>query len=265
MWIDCHAHLYEYSDEECLAVVEEARSSGVDIIVSTATDHLNGCTVLHQSSLHPSIWGTAGISPFDCVTMPPDWPAGLHELLRDPKMIAVGEIGIDWSNSRYPEPALQLPVFERQLSLARDLDLPAVIHSRGAEESALELCVRHRVDRALFHCFTGNREALDAIIGHGFFVSLSGIVTFPKSHLRDLIFRIPPDRLLIETDSPYLAPVPYRGKKNRPARVGVTGSKIAEILGKPEEELQCQLERNFRKLFSKFELSVQSGRITRPG
>lgn len=252
MWIDSHAHLFDLPVDEIRSLVTEASDAGVPLVVSTATDLGNSRQVIHHCEDYPQLRGAVGISPFDVTALPEQWCDDLRAMLDHPEIIAVGETGIDTTNPRYPDLALQLPVFEQQLYLARDCSLPIIIHSRGAEKQVVDRCRACGIERAMFHCFTGDSDALQSIVDNGYYISLSGIVTFPRSNLRTIINRIPLDRLLIETDSPYLAPVPYRGKKNRPALVRFTGKEIARLLEKSPEELQQQIEMNFIRLFSKF-------------
>ncbi len=252
MWIDSHAHLYGLTPDDLAAQLSECTAAGVGIVVATATDCETALIVTGQCDVHYAVWGAVGISPFDAADLPETWYATLNGLLAHPKVIAVGEIGIDATNPRYPPLSLQQPIFEKQLACARDLNLPAVIHSRGAEERAVDICKDIGVRGALFHCFTGSRTALAAILDEGYYVSLSGIVTFRNSNLRDVVRAIAPERLLIETDTPYLAPVPHRGEQNRPAWVRFVGEEVARLLGMEDGALQEQLEGNFRRLFGKF-------------
>ncbi|MBN1761337.1 MAG: TatD family hydrolase [Chitinispirillaceae bacterium] len=252
MWIDSHAHLFDSSDNELSLIVDEATGTGVDAIVSTATDIINARQVIHHCENYSQLWGAVGISPFDVTDLPATWFDDLCSLLDHPKIIAVGETGIDATNPRYPPLSLQRPVFEQQLIAARDRQLPIIIHSRGAEKETAGLCRANGIVFAMFHCFTGDHRSLRAILDNGYYVSLSGIVTFPRSELRDLIRNIPIERLLIETDSPYLAPVPHRGKKNRPALVRFVGEEIARLLGKPSGQIGRQIQENFARLFQKY-------------
>ena len=253
MWIDSHAHLGGFDDAELSAILGKAADAQVGIVVSTATDILTARIVAQQCERFSMVRGAVGISPFDVIDPPATWYDDLASLLSHPKIIAVGEIGIDATNPRYPPLSLQQPMFEKQLALARSIDLPAIIHSRGAEKQAVDICKSIGVTKVLFHCFTGNREALSAVLDNGYNVSISGIITFTGSALRDLATDIPLDRLLIETDTPYLAPVPHRGEKNRPAWVRLVGEEIARLRGMDEGALRQQLEKNFRRLFGKEE------------
>jgi TatD DNase family protein len=247
-WIDIHAHLDRHSLSEVQAAIDEAALAGVTTILSTATDLTSAKTVVDQCGNFPAIYGAIGISPFDIEGLPPDWEATLRTFFNHPRIVAVGEIGIDDSNPRYPPLDKQLPYFERQLALAAELDLPAVIHSRGAEKKAADICRNIGITKALFHCFTGDTSALTYIIESGYHVSFSGIITFSKQ-VCALVNETPLDRLFVETDTPYLAPVPHRGTTNRPAWVSLVGETVAKCKGITPEALQGAIRRNFECLF----------------
>jgi TatD DNase family protein len=249
MWIDIHAHLYEYSNQDLEAVLSDAYNADVGYIVSTAVSVETSAIVAQQCSTFDEIFGAAGISPFDVTSLSTTWLDDLTSLLNHKKIIAVGEIGIDNSNPRYPSLDIQLPVFEKQLDLAIERDLPVIIHSRGIEQTALEICKKHSIKSALFHCYTGDVATLKNIITAGYMVSFSGIVTFNKSNLPELVKATPLNQLFIETDSPYLTPVPHRGKKNTPAMVKIVGEKIAEIHSISSRALQEELRENFKNFF----------------
>jgi len=249
MWVDAHAHLFDYTDAQLLSVLEEARKARVGVVVSTATSAENAQVAVRQAVMHDMLLAAVGVSPFDVEQAPSSWADDLAALCASDKVVAVGEIGIDATNPTYPSLTRQLPLFELQLDVARQRGLPAVIHSRGIEERAAAVCRKTGVERAVFHCFTGTREALHAVIDSGYYVSLSGIVTFKTFGLRDYIREIPLDRLLIETDCPYLAPVPHRGKSNQPAWVRYVGEEVARLYGIPAAELERKIENNFTTLF----------------
>jgi TatD DNase family protein len=250
-WTDLHAHLSSFDDNELAATLEEAMRSGVGTILGAATDLASSVTVVRQCRTKGPVilYGAVGISPFDVVNLPGGWEQQLAVLSQNPRIIAIGEIGIDESdNKRYPPVSLQLPVFERQIAIAAASGLPAIIHSRGAEQRAAELCKSIGAEKIVFHCFTGDRETLKKILDFGYYVSISGIATF-SDRVRDLASYVPLDRLLIETDSPYLAPVPHRGKTNRPAWVGLVGEAVAACKGIDTETLKEALAENFGRLF----------------
>jgi len=249
MWIDVHAHLSELTPESLADVVESARGSRVSGVVNTATDLHSASVVLEQCAQHDMLRAAVGISPFDVERLPADWAQVLCELASSPEVIAIGEVGLDNTNPRYPPLELQQPVLQQQLQLAAQLRLPAVVHSRGAEEHVAEVCESVGIERVLFHCFTGDRRAARAVIERGYSLSLSGILTFRGSSLADVVRDLPLDRLMVETDTPYLAPVPYRGKRNQPAWVALVGEHLAQVRGITPESCAQQLRDNFDRFF----------------
>jgi TatD DNase family protein len=249
MWIDAHAHLYDFSDSHLAELLDTARNNAVDTIINTAVSLETSSIILRQCEKHKGMFGAVGISPSECALLPAEWETMLRNTVSHPSVIAVGECGIDSVNSRYPPLTRQRQVFIRQLRLARELNRPVVIHSRGAELEAVELCVKNNVSRALFHCFTGSGEAARAVIDAGYYISLSGIVTFKNSPLRTLVDRIPLERLCIETDTPYLAPVPYRGSPNQPAWVAITGKTLAQLYDLSQKAFSEHIRRTVSALF----------------
>lgn len=249
MWIDIHAHLYDLDKTAFDAVLQEASDNDVSTIVDTATDLRSAGTVVQQCAASPILYGAVGVSPFDSPGVEDGWIDGLRFLLKQDRIIAIGEIGLDNSNPRYPALDQQLPIFEKQLDLAAELSVPVIIHSRGAESVALKLCREKNLRKVLFHCFTGNRAVLDEIITAGYSISFSGIVTFKNNAVRNLVPIVPQRQLFIETDTPYLAPVPHRGEPNRPAWVGLVGEEIAALTNRDSMELQQIIAGNFRRLF----------------
>lgn len=250
MWIDCHAHLYDLTEPALRHQLETAAGAGVDIIISTSTNLSNAASV-KTHTVFPQVYGAAGISPFDVQNLPQGWEASLESLLKCDKIIACGEIGIDATNPSYPPIAEQENVFIRQLEIAKACNLPVIIHSRGAEERAVQLCRSTGIPAAVFHCFTGSADACAAVIDAGYYVSLSGIITFSKCALREFVHKIPITQLFIETDCPYLAPVPHRGKVNQPAWVSCTGFEVARLVQLHPEVLAMQIRKNFNGVFLK--------------
>jgi TatD DNase family protein len=234
---DTHAHLSDYDNGTLEMSVNEAAAAGIGMIINTATSINTARKVLTQCKSYPnSMKAAVGISPFDTIDINDDWAGELRDLLDDPAIVAIGEIGLDCTNPAYPPIDIQMPIFLKQLEVAKDAGLPAVIHSRGMEKKTAEICRDSGVKKAIFHCFTGDREAAEYIAGCGYYVSISGIITYKKSHLRDIIRYIPPDKLLIETDTPYLSPTPHRGKPNQPAFLIHTARETAKILELDEGE-----------------------------
>ncbi|MGD9201431.1 MAG: TatD family hydrolase [Chitinispirillia bacterium] len=250
MWIDIHAHLYDKSDNELTECLENAIDANVSLVINAATSIETAQIVVSQCRKSKLLYGVVGISPFDVKNLNDFWMPELHTLLTNDFIIGVGEIGLDDSNPIYPSMEKQIPILEQQLEIASNLNLPVVIHSRGAEFRVLDLCKNQRITKAIFHCFTGSEDALLKIIDSGYYVSYSGIITFKNSDIEYAAKNTPLDRIFIETDSPYLSPNPKRGKRNEPANVVFVGQKIAEIKKISCEKLMKNLQRNFSKIFN---------------
>ncbi|MDR2591349.1 MAG: TatD family hydrolase [Chitinispirillales bacterium] len=255
---DTHAHLYDRSADELQSIVADAVNAGVDTIINTAVSIQTAKIVLDQCDRFPqNLRAAIGISPFDTNNLEDGWDSELTELLYGSpsaqsipqKIAAIGEIGLDGTNPAYPAIDVQAPVFIRQLEIAVTSNLPAVIHSRGIEKRAAEICRDIGVKKAVFHCFTGDADALECIVDNGYYISISGIITYKNSHLRELIKSVPIDNLLIETDTPYLSPVPHRGKPNRPSFLTCTAAEIARLLDINEPELIAALKKNTAAIF----------------
>jgi len=250
--IDTHTHLYDRSDDELKTVIADAVNAGVDTIINTAVSIPTAKIVLDQYKRFPqNLRAAIGISPFDTNNLADDWDGELTELYQsqNQKIVAIGEIGLDGTNPTYPPIEVQMPVFTRQLEIAAASNLPAVIHSRGIEKRAAEICRDIGVKKAVFHCFTGDAASLEYIVNNGYYISISGIVTYKNSHLRELIHSVPIDKLLIETDTPYLSPAPHRGKPNQPSFLPHTAKEIAKLLNINEPELTAKLKKNTSAAF----------------
>ncbi len=250
MWIDIHAHLYDKSDDELQQNLENANKYKIHTIVNSATNIETAKIVVSQCKKWEPLFGMVGISPFDVEQVPANWKNDLITFLEYDKIIGVGEMGLDDTNPVYPSLEKQIPVFEQQLEIARDLDLPVVIHSRGAEKKAIDFCRNQNISRAMFHCFTGDKDCLKELLDSGYYVSFSGIITFKNNPLEELVSFAPLDRIFIETDTPYLSPHPFRGKPNEPANVVYVGEKIAEIKNLPVEKIAKSIQKNFLTLFN---------------
>jgi TatD DNase family protein len=248
MWIDCHAHCDRLPGSQIDDIIAEAAHAGVSMILSTATDLCSAGSVSRQCRTYPSIYGAVGISPFEALSVPEDWEERLCSSLDDKRIVAIGEIGLDRTSPKYPSLEHQIPLFTRQLTVALKRNLPVVLHSRGAERQTAEICRSAGIQKAVFHCFTGDKDSLRYILESGYHVSFSGIITF-DSTVAERVRDVPLNRIFVETDSPYLAPVPYRGKTNRPAFVALVGDAAARCKGIASDRLQIEIEKNFRRLF----------------
>ena len=256
--IDSHCHLADETFASDLdAVVARAQEAGLErtLVVLEAGNEKEAAQAEKLSALWPETRFTIGVHPHQAHQFAAD-PERAATVVRQqsaatPSARAVGEIGLDYHYDFSPRD-VQQAVFRAQIRLARELDRPVVIHTREADEDTLAVLREEGGGalRGVLHCFTGNDALADAGLALGFFVSLAGIVTFPKAGaLRETARRVPLDRLLVETDSPFLAPVPYRGKRNEPAYVARVVEFLADMHGLPPERLADLTTANFHSLF----------------
>jgi TatD DNase family protein len=227
-WTDDHCHLPE-DPAEAAAAVAEAREAGVERLVTVGCDPAQSAAYATIAAAHPgAVWATAGVHPHDAK----DGLDGIEALLDAPGVVAVGECGLDFHYDHSPRD-VQRDVFAAQVAMALERDLALVIHTREAWAETFDVLAATGVPaRTVFHCFTGGADEARRCLDLGAHLSFSGIVTFPSAgDIREAAVLCPADRLLVETDSPYLAPVPHRGKRNRPALVPVVGAGVAAARG----------------------------------
>ncbi len=247
--IDSHAHLEMLADPA--AAVAAARSAGVGQIVTIGVDLASSRQAAALAAAHPGVFATLGYHPHEAKdATAEDWPE-LLVLARAGRPVAVGECGLDYHYNLSPAP-LQREVFARQIALARELGLPLVIHSREAGEKTLALLREQDAGPrgGVVHCFSGDPAQARQYLDLGFHLGVTGVITFPKSQvLREVARLAPLDRLLVETDCPYLAPVPHRGKPNQPAYIPLIAACLAGELGRPVAEVARITSQNARRLF----------------
>ena len=259
MLIDSHCHLDHFQPDEMAALLDRAQEAGLDGMVTIGT-RLSAAPanrdLLRYARPNLAIWCTIGTHPDHVAeeTLPePEW---LAESAAAPGVIGIGESGLDYFHGGPEVRDLQQASFRAHLHAARLADLPLVIHARDADDdTAAILQEEHAAGgpfRFLLHCFSSGAPLADVAVGLGGYISFSGILTFPKSEaLRTIAATVPSDRLLVETDSPFLAPVPRRGRRNEPAFVAHTAASLARIRGLSEDALAQLTSRNFHTLFSK--------------
>lgn len=251
MWIDTHAHLDKLKPGPA-DILKEANLSSVETVFTIGTSLKDWPVVLDLAKDFPNVYGTLGTHPHEASDFNESSEAFLKNHLSDKNIVAVGEIGLDYYYTHSPK-EIQKEVFHRQLCLAEDFHLPVEIHTREAEEDTLHFLKEFRGRlKGLLHCFTSSYHMARKALDFGFNISFSGILTFKKSEdLRELCKKIPLDRLHIETDSPYLAPVPNRGKENQPAWVSFVAGQVCEIHNVTPEHLSQQLKKNTLDIFPK--------------
>ena len=256
MLIDSHVHLDDPRyDSDRIDMFARAQDAGVEAFITIGCDLATSRAAVDLADQHPSIYATVGVHPHEVKHIEDSWYQELAELAKHPKVVGYGEIGLDFHYDHSPRD-VQCQRFREQIQLARELQLPIVIHTREAQEDTITiLCEEHASEvGGVIHCFSGDAWLATQALKQEFYISFSGIITFPKaSALRDIVPTIPDDRLLIETDAPYLTPVPFRGKRNESAYVKNVAEKIAEIRGEGTvsdyEHIACLTTANARCLF----------------
>ena len=253
MLVDSHAHLDDPRfNEDRDAVIQRAWDAGIRKILTigngTGPDGM-GCGIPITES-HDWIYTSIGIHPHDAIKVEDRHYSLIKELAKHPKVLAIGETGLDYYYDNSPRDT-QREVFRRQLGVANDLNLPVIIHTRDADDDTIALLRSENPSCGVIHCFTSGQKLADFVLDCGFFISFSGIVTFPKAeNLAAIAKRVPLDRILVETDCPYLAPVPHRGKRNEPAFVADTARFVAQLRGITFEDLSARSSANFHSLFA---------------
>jgi len=252
--IDTHAHLDdEQFDERLDEVVRCASEAGVVNVICVGTTAISSAKVVDLAARYPAIFAAVGIQPNCCAETEPDAWDRVVELTRRDKVVALGETGLDryWDDTPFP---MQQDYFDRHVRLSQSGELPLIIHMRDCEREML-LMLREARQRGpihgVMHSFTGTATTAEECLELGLFISFAGMVTFPKSQtLRDVAAQIPADRILVETDSPYLAPQPVRGKRpNQPAWMVHTAACLADVRGQTLDSFAAQTTANARRLF----------------
>jgi TatD DNase family protein len=247
MWTDTHCHLEDNRmDLGTEAAVRAALDAGVSTMITIGCDADTSRAAIAVAAQHPEVWATVGLHPHEA-------QHGTDQLLPfidQPRVIAIGECGLDYYYEHSDRPS-QRRAFAEQIALAHQHELTLVVHTRDAWDETLDILDAEGVPtNTVMHCFSGGPEHAKLCLDRGMFLSFSGIVTFKNAaDLRDAALMCPEDRLLVETDSPYLAPVPHRGKQNQPAFVAVVGNAIAKLRNVAPEHLAEATSRNARRAF----------------
>ena len=249
MLFDSHAHLDDekFADDR-EAVIARAKENGVTHIINIGADMESSARSVALASQHESIYAAVGVHPHEAEKVVAADYDQLAKWTRLDKVVAIGEIGLDYHYERDSREK-QLEVFEKQLVLANELSLPVIVHDREAHEDTLNLLKKHR-PRGVVHCFSGSVETAKEIIKLGMYIGLGGAVTFKNAvKPAEVAAFVPKDRLLLETDAPYMSPVPYRGKRCTSLLIPYTAEKIAAVRGEAVEELLFETDKNARTLF----------------
>ena len=252
MYFDSHAHLeMAVFDTDREAVFARAAAAGVTHFVVPAYSLEASRRAIALADARDNVWASVGIHPHAAADCTPEAVHALQALARHPRVVAIGETGLDFYRDRAPRQA-QEAALRAQVALARDLGLPLIIHCRDAYPQCLAILREEAAAGVggVLHCFTADAATAAAAAGLNFFCSIAGPITYPEANgLREAVRAIPADQLLLETDAPYLTPAPHRGNRNEPAHLPITAAAVAAARGVPVEELAAQTAANTRRLF----------------
>lgn len=250
--VDTHAHLdHEMYDEDRDEVIARAKEAGLVAIVTIGTNVATSEAAVRLAEAHDTVYATVGIHPHEAKTATPAAYERLRALARHPRVVGIGEIGLDYHYDHSPRP-VQREVFATMLGMARETGLPFVVHNREASDDVMAVLREHgRGLPGLLHAFTGSRAMAAECLDMGYHLSTGGMVTFNRAeNIREVVADVPLERLLLETDAPYLTPVPLRGRRNEPAYVTHVARFLADLLGEDEAHIARTTTRNALQFFN---------------
>jgi TatD DNase family protein len=249
MLTDTHCHLfYEDLKNNLSDVLKRAEELGVNRFICVATNMEDARECLLLGETHDNIFASVGVHPHDAKDAPEDFVDQIYDLMTFDSMVAVGEMGLDYFR-KISDPEIQKDVFRTQMEIAQELNKPIIFHNRDADQDMIKILKEFPDVRGVAHCFSSNLETANAFLDLGYYISFSGNLTFKNSHLPEVAKELPLDRILVETDSPYLSPVPHRGKPNEPGRTRFVAEKLAEIHGVSLELIAEKTTENASSLF----------------
>ena len=249
MLTDTHCHLfYEELKNDLSNVLSRANEMSVTRFICVGTNINDSKECLSITENHKDIFSSVGVHPHDSKDVEESYTDKIYELMEYESMIAVGEIGLDYYRNISP-PEIQEKVFREQIEIAKDLNRPIIFHNREADLDIIKVLSEYPEVIGVAHCFSSTLETAKVLLEMGYYISFSGNITFKNSHLSEVVAEIPLDRILVETDSPYLSPEPYRGKTNEPSRVRFVAEKVAEIKNMPFEDIAKHTHENASELF----------------
>ncbi|MDJ1110334.1 MULTISPECIES: TatD family hydrolase [Staphylococcaceae] len=252
MLIDTHVHLNaDQYDEDLQEVIDRARKNGIDRMIVVGFDEKTIKRTMKLIEDYDFVYGVIGWHPVDAIDFTDEYYEWIKELSKHPKIVAIGEMGLDYHWDKSPKD-IQKEVFKRQIQLAKEVKLPIVIHNREATHDVIEILKSENAQEVggVMHSFSGSPETCDEVLKLNFVISLGGPVTFKNAKQpKEVAKHVPLDKLLVETDAPYLTPHPYRGKRNEPMHVKLVAEEIAELRGITLEEVALQTTANAERLF----------------
>ena len=250
MFFDSHAHLDDRRfDDDRTQILEDLKNHGVGLVMNIGCDLTSSLASIRLAKAYPFIYAAVGSHPDDAEAVNDNLIAMYRQLAQEEKVKAIGEIGLDYHYEDPPR-AVQLPAFRAQLELARELDMPVVVHEREAHADAMELVREFSDVHGVFHCYSGSLEQAKELVRRGWYIGFTGVITFKNARKAVEVAQwMPLDRILIETDCPYMAPEPWRGRRNDSRYVPLMAKKIAEIKGLALEEVEAATTENAKRLF----------------
>ena len=262
MFIDSHAHLDDPRyDQDREIIIEGLKNDGIELVINIGADQETSISTFKLAKKYDNIYAVAGVHPHSASELEEQGLDWLRELARDEKVVAIGEIGLDFYYDNSPRD-IQRKWFKEQLQLAKELGLPVVVHTRDAAKETYDILRDAAADgklKVLMHCYSGSAEMAMDYVRLGFYIALGGAVTFKNARIsREVASVVPLENLMIETDCPYMTPEPFRGKRNEPKLVSLVAEKIAEIKGITVEELAKATADNARSFFR---IPYQEGKI----
>ncbi len=249
MFTDSHAHIYSEYYDDISKVLSRAKEKNIGRIINNGVDNKTNKEVLSTIEEFPEIYGAIGIHPEHVHEYSIDDINFIIDNLNNPKIVAIGEIGLDYHYEKESKEA-QIKLFERQLAIAEQYNMPVVIHSREATQDTIDTLKKYHV-KGVIHSFSGSKEVANIYIKMGFLLGINGVITFKNSNIKDVYKDIPLENIILETDSPYLTPHPYRGEKNEPSYIYDIANFVADLKQVPIDKLAEQTNKNIKKMFSK--------------
>jgi len=249
MIIDTHAHLYkEYYKDNLDLVINNAIASGIYKMICIGVDIKTSAESIKLSEKYNAIFASVGIHPHDSSNAESGYVKKIKDMALNEKVVAIGETGLDFYYN-LSNKDVQIESFNQHLQIAKELNLPCIIHSRNADDEILSILKNHNYQKTVIHCFSGNKGFANKLAKLGTFISVTGLITFGGTQLEDAIKSFPIDRIMLETDSPYLSPIPKRGKQNQPKYIEYIASKLASIKNIPFDRLIKETSKNATAFF----------------
>lgn len=247
-FIDSHAHIYdEYYDNVDL-VLDNANKNGINIVINSGCDHKSNIEVLEKSNNYSNMYATLGIHPEFANDYRLDDLIYIKNNVNNPKVVAIGEIGLDYHYEGYNKEK-QIELFKKQLDIAKEVNLPVVIHSRDATIDTINILKSYPTVTGVIHSFSGSKQTAKEYIKMGYLLGINGVLTFKNAKIKDVISEIGIENIILETDSPYLTPEPYRGKKNESSNILYIANYLENLLNIPLETISKITNNNINRLF----------------